>query len=156
MLKALKSVDAEREITLVESNHAMVFRQIAKTAHSVITEYSLALPSPVEQEVLPPYDIVEANAENGDEQAQHVIDSTYEAVLAIISGEVTTAQDLHNKWRRSKLSAGWSYGPVKSYELKQHPNLIAGGYDALPAQERLKDVLFLAVVQSFTNAEGEI
>lgn len=53
----------------------------------------------------------------------------------------------HESWMREKLNQGWTYGPVKDPEKKQHPCLVS--YDKLPEEQRLKDALFVGIVNSF-------
>lgn len=52
----------------------------------------------------------------------------------------------HDSWSAEKIAAGWTFGPVKDPEAKQHPCLVA--YDQLPVEQRTKDYLFQAVVRS--------
>lgn len=52
----------------------------------------------------------------------------------------------HDSWLREKKAAGWSYGPVKDADKKQHPCYVP--YEDLPLDQRLKDTLFAAVVKS--------
>lgn len=53
----------------------------------------------------------------------------------------------HQEWMKVKVAEGWTYGPVKDPSAKQHPCLVE--YDALPVEQRLKDTLFIAVVDAF-------
>lgn len=55
----------------------------------------------------------------------------------------------HESWLAHKLAEGWSWGPVKSEERKTHPCMVP--YDDLSSEQRAKDVLFVAVVQSALN-----
>ena len=52
----------------------------------------------------------------------------------------------HDEWLREKAEAGWSYGPVKNPETKEHPCFVP--YDELPREQQAKDYLFLAVVRA--------
>lgn len=52
----------------------------------------------------------------------------------------------HDNWMREKLADGWTYGPVKNPEAKQHPCIVP--YSELPEAQRLKDSLFVAVVHA--------
>lgn len=52
----------------------------------------------------------------------------------------------HEEWSKGKIADGWVYGPVKDAEKKTHPCLVP--YDQLPVEQRFKDLLFQAVVDS--------
>jgi len=60
----------------------------------------------------------------------------------------------HDSWLMQKRDDGWSYGPVKDPEKKQHPCFVP--YEELPVEQRLKDYLFGAVVKAYFNALEEI
>ncbi|MGL5156740.1 MAG: RyR domain-containing protein [Aeromonas veronii] len=57
-----------------------------------------------------------------------------------------TPEQSHESWLAEKIAAGWTYGPVKDAELKQHPCCVP--YAELPIEQRVKDHLFKAVVNS--------
>lgn len=61
-----------------------------------------------------------------------------------------TPRAMHEMWVADKRTAGWTHGPVKDPEKKQHPCMVS--YDELPAEQRVKDVLFLAVVRGTAHA----
>lgn len=69
--------------------------------------------------------------------------SAAEGVKAALDG--ATSEQLHLSWVNSKLADGWTYGPVKDAQAKTHPCLVP--YDQLPAEQRLKDHLFHAIVR---------
>lgn len=71
--------------------------------------------------------------------------SAVHGVEAILAGRARTPEESHGSWTKEKIEAGWTYGPVKDPEAKTHPCLVR--YEELPSEQRLKDVLFLAVVQ---------
>ena len=52
----------------------------------------------------------------------------------------------HDSWLAEKRAAGWTYGPAKDPEKKQHPCFVP--YEALPPEQRAKDHLFQAVVRA--------
>lgn len=52
----------------------------------------------------------------------------------------------HESWLAEKRAAGWSYGPVKDPEKKEHPCFVP--YEALPPEQRTKDYLFQGVVRA--------
>lgn len=56
-----------------------------------------------------------------------------------------TPEQLHESWMSDKLHEGWTYGPEKDPERKEHPCLIP--YSELPAEQRLKDAVFKAVIE---------
>lgn len=58
----------------------------------------------------------------------------------------------HESWLEEKRAAGWRYGPVKDPEKKEHPCFVP--YGQLPAGQRRKDALFLAVVGALTGADA--
>ena len=60
--------------------------------------------------------------------------------------EGSTPERSHTAWVSERLGAGWVYGPVLDREKKIHPNLVP--YDQLPLAQRVKDHLFLAIVQA--------
>lgn len=52
----------------------------------------------------------------------------------------------HENWLKEKRETGWTYGPVKDPEKKQHPCCVP--YDELPLEQQAKDALFIAVVDA--------
>lgn len=65
-------------------------------------------------------------------------------------GETPKASASHDSWLAEKRADGWTYGPVKDAETKQHPCFVP--YDELSMDQRLKDYLFGAVVRAFVDA----
>lgn len=55
----------------------------------------------------------------------------------------------HNAWLKDKLADGWKYGPVKDLEEKTHPCCVS--YDELPWEQKVKDKLFVAIVNAFSK-----
>ncbi len=55
----------------------------------------------------------------------------------------------HEEWLKEKEATGWKYGPVKDPVKKEHPCFLP--YDELPAEQRLKDSLFTAIVNVFSQ-----
>ena len=49
------------------------------------------------------------------------------------------AENAHDIWARARMDEGWTYGPVRNDELKQHPDLIP--YSQLPDSEKEYDRL---------------
>jgi hypothetical protein len=59
----------------------------------------------------------------------------------------TTPEDSHINWMKDKEADGWVYGPVKEPEKKEHPCMVP--YHELPIEQRTKDHLFKAIVDTF-------
>lgn len=63
-----------------------------------------------------------------------------------MSNDVSPEQS-HENWMKVKLEDGWVYGDVKDPDKKEHPCMVP--YEELPVEQRTKDYLFKAVVDSF-------
>jgi len=55
----------------------------------------------------------------------------------------------HLSWMKTKLSEGWTYGPVKDVDKKTHPCLVS--YENLPKEQQAKDHIFRAIVRSINK-----
>ena len=60
--------------------------------------------------------------------------------------EGATPETLHESWMESKRSAGWVYGQIRNNAAKVHPCMVP--YSELPAAQRVKDALFMNVVET--------
>lgn len=69
--------------------------------------------------------------------------SAVEGVKFHLSGARSPAES-HANWLHQKINDGWSYGPVKDPDKKEHPCLVP--YDKLPLEQQSKDYLFTALV----------
>jgi hypothetical protein len=58
----------------------------------------------------------------------------------------TTPEQSHENWMKDKVADGWVYGDVKCPEKKTHPCMVS--YDQLPIEQRTKDYLFKAIVDT--------
>jgi hypothetical protein len=58
-------------------------------------------------------------------------------------GGISPAES-HASWLAMKTAEGWAWGETKDVERKLHPCFLP--YDQLPAEQRVKDHLFAAVV----------
>lgn len=64
---------------------------------------------------------------------------------------ITPAQ-LHAAWYVERAREGWTWGPWKDAERMEHPCLVA--YDQLPVEQRVKDAVFLAIVNAMRGTPG--
>ncbi len=62
-----------------------------------------------------------------------------------------SVKELHDSWMAEKAATGWKHGPVKDADKKEHPALVP--WSQLPPEERMKDYLFLAIVDAFRKAK---
>lgn len=81
-----------------------------------------------------------------DEAPDWQKDSAIAGVEAHIDNPGMTPEMSHQSWMKQKEEDGWKYGPEKNPETKEHPAFLP--YDQLPSQQKVKDYLFKAVVDS--------
>lgn len=74
------------------------------------------------------------------------------ATAAIADGH--TPEQSHDAWVRSKKSQGWSYGPQKNPETKEHPCLVP--FSELSVDQQAKDLLWHTVVKSMLETRWKI
>jgi len=72
-------------------------------------------------------------------------------LTAIENGQKPSPSASHEAWMTEKANDGWKYGPVKDPAKKEHPCFVQ--YINLPAEQRLKDYLFCAIVEAFAEAK---
>lgn len=74
--------------------------------------------------------------------------SAIEGVKYHIEHPEATPENSHEQWLKQKFADGWVYGPVKDAKIKQHPAMVP--YNELPAEQRVKDYAFKAVIHALT------
>lgn len=72
--------------------------------------------------------------------------SAVNGVEGILNGTITRPEQSHEGWLAEKARTGWTYGPVKNPETKQHPCFVP--YDDLPPAQQVKDAIFFAIVRA--------
>lgn len=113
--------------------------QIAKTCHETNRLLQIAND---EEFISPEWD----NAPDWQKQ------SAISGVKKALEGE--TPRQLHISWMQQKINDGWNYAPVKDAEQKLHPCLIE--YENLPVEQKIKDQMFYAVVNSFIKRKENV
>ena len=83
---------------------------------------------------------------------QSVRDSLIEAVKVALTDKIVSAELSHLRWMNVRIEQGWSFGPRLDPHRKTSPNLVP--FRELSVQEQLKDILFLAIVNSLGAALG--
>lgn len=76
-------------------------------------------------------------------------ESTLKGVEAALAGAGPEA--LHASWCEERIAGGWVYGETKDPEAKTHPCLVR--YSELPAEQRVKDHVFGAVVAAMSRSD---
>lgn len=76
-------------------------------------------------------------------------DSAINGVAFALGNPSARASSQHDAWLADKEKDGWTYGPVKDANIKQHPCIVP--YADLPIEQRRKDSLFKAVVAALSN-----
>jgi hypothetical protein len=71
-------------------------------------------------------------------------ESAVNGVMGVLL-EGRTPEENHEAWMTEKLKAGWTYGEKKDPDAKTHPCLLP--YSALSDDQKLKDALFVEVVE---------
>lgn len=85
-----------------------------------------------------------------DQEKAETRESAVKGVQAILANPDLTPEQSHESWTEFKVAHGWTLGPVKDDEKKTHPLLVP--YADLPAKQRAKDALFVAIVTALADA----
>ena len=71
-------------------------------------------------------------------------ESALQGVRILVQDPSIMPETMHENWMQFKISQGWTYGPNKREDVRQHPCMIP--YYELPLEQRVKDYLFRTVV----------
>jgi len=81
-----------------------------------------------------------------DSTPENIKESCRDGVRKHLQNPSMTPEASHEAWMSFKAANGYTYGPVRNEELKQHPCMLP--YEQLPVQQRAKDFIFRAVVHA--------
>lgn len=73
--------------------------------------------------------------------------SAINGVNAFLNGEISLPWEAHERWVADKILDGWTYGPVKDPDKKEHPCMVP--YSQLPEEQKVKDAIFRGIVLAF-------
>lgn len=131
-----KAREAYQQSTTVFDNNSkplnMTSNDIAKVAHEVNRAYCTAIGDNTQK----PYE------DAPDWQKESAI----KGVDFKLANPDATPEMMHKSWLAEKAAAGWTHGPIKDADRKQHPCFME--YEHLPVAQRVKDYLFASVVTS--------
>lgn len=82
-------------------------------------------------------------AEANIEQQESVVTGVWDVLLG------NTPEQSHENWLKFKEERGWVYGEVKDEDAKTHPCFVP--YADLPADQKVKDALFVAIVKALAD-----
>lgn len=115
------------------------FLAIARASYNILREYAHALgepPKPTWEELSPA------------KQADIVV-----AVTSVVRMHVTP-EEQHARWLQKKLADGWTYGPRRDPETKQHPAVRL--YAELAPEQRAKGIICRAVCYSIAGMLAKV
>jgi hypothetical protein len=78
--------------------------------------------------------------------AKEIRASAIDGVEFHINNPDSSPEQSHNNWLKFKQQDGWKHGIVKDPIKKEHPCFCA--YSELPVEQRVKDFLFAAIVDT--------
>lgn len=105
---------------------------IARIAHEVNRVYCIT--------------ICDYSQPNWDDAPDWQKQSAVAGVEYLASNPDAVLEHSHENWLRHKEADGWTWGPVKDPEKKEHPCMVP--YGDLPEDQRAKDAFFHAVVRA--------
>ena len=113
----------------------MTNEEIAQVCHEANTAYCLV--------------IGDLSQKHWGEAEQWQRDSAIAGVKFAINNPQAPPSAQHDAWLSDKVKDGWVWGVIKDPINKTHPCMVP--YGRLPLEQRLKDILFKAVVSALTG-----
>ncbi|MEQ8405949.1 MAG: RyR domain-containing protein [Oceanicaulis sp.] len=116
----------------MESQDSVALEPLARVVHAAMSAYARTLG--------------EAGFPDWDAAPQWMRDSTMDGVARRLADPGAPVERQHEIWMEERQAAGWTHGPVKDADKREHPSLVP--YARLPETEKRKDALFAAVVDA--------
>jgi len=113
-----------------------IIEACARAAHEVNRAYCLALG--------------DTSQPSWEDAPEWQSSSARNGVIGALNGN--TPEQSHVCWLAEKKANGWTYGPVKDPEKREHPCFVP--YADLPESQRAKDDLFITTVRAIAKAIG--
>jgi hypothetical protein len=135
-----QKTEGHRDLTVNERN-SMNIEQIARIAHETNRAYCQTIGDDSQPSWENAPDWQRSSAING---VEFHLDCHKLGIMPAPSAS-------HDSWLKEKADAGWTFGPVKDAEKREHPCFVP--YDELPVEQRMKDYLFGNIVAAFTSAQ---
>lgn len=114
-----------KKLTLVKKKEVNKMMEkiefIAEVRHIAWVAYQIAAGQPYNEEI------------NKDQY-----ESLLDGVKFMLENPSITPKENHDNWMKMKITQGWTFGEVKSFEKKTHPDLVP--FDELPEIEKRKDI----------------
>ena len=118
----------------------MTRENVARICHEVNRGYCMGLG-----------DFTQPNWEGApDWQQTSALNGVNRHIATIRSGGTPNPAESHESWLEEKRATGWKFGAIKDPSTKEHPCFVP--FADLPADQKLKDTLFVAVVVAFEPA----
>lgn len=115
--------------------HDVTAEDIARVVHAANRELQIVQGDPVPS---PPW----------DEAPDYQVKQATAGVQEVMRNRELTAERSHDLWVERMRAEGWTYGEAKDFDRKTHPTMLPFGQ--LPAEQQLKDRLFIAIVRALT------
>ena len=112
---------------------ALAIEDIARVCH----EANRALQTILREETNPPWEKCDIELQN----------SAVDGVFNVLDG--AGPEQSHGNWLKFKAEHGWTYGPVKDFNKKEHPCFVP--YAELPPEQKVKDELFVSIVNALSQ-----